>query len=608
MNWARRQQHPTRFWYSAYPDLTGARIRNNAALRQGLASAMSDADARDWLALFGSSQRPADALDLPEIPTLVFGGLMKRRHARCLLVHWRRGVEQACRWLSVVERDATFGETRPGHLAVAVALASSGLKKLGLPDDAMATFPTAFQQDMWPSWRARALGDEAVNDPRNWTWGPGGAGNETHADAVVLVYAFTQESLERKCTEYVEAAAECGHHVIDQVPLFLDQPATGSGLPNEPFGFADGVSQPVIRGAPRQKVNAVDTDVVAPGEIVLGYPDNIGEIPPTPALAARDDPRHFLPDKGTDPFRRRPEFSRYEPSSSQRDLGANGTYLVIRQLAQDREAFREWCEEAYDELKRRPDVHLDVFDDEATLRSLKLAAVSGQPPAQSEEGKRREGIRLIASLLTGRWPDGSSLVRNPRSPATRSDPSAKPDNAFLFGAEDPRGLACPFGAHIRRANPRDTRFHRDDEETKTELEAINRHRMLRIGRSWGDRAETDPGNAKGLMFMCLNADIERQFEFVQKTWLLNRNMHGLEDEVDPIIGINKDPAHPRVFTVPTTSGPIKLKIRKDFVRVVGGGYFFMPGRATLRYLVRRGARQADGAQEPSSAAIALPPG
>ena len=110
------------------------------------------------------------------------------------------------------------------------------------------------------------------------------------------------------------------------------------------------------------------------------------------------------------------------------------------------------------------------------------------------------------------------------------------------------------------------------------------------------------------MFMCLNADIERQFEFVQKTWLLNRNMHGLEDEVDPIIGINKDPAHPRVFTVPTTSGPIKLKIRKDFVKVVGGGYFFMPGRATLRYLVRRGARQADGAQEPSSAAIALPPG
>ena len=176
VNWARRQQHPTRFWYSAYPDLTGARIRNNAALRQGLASAMSDADARDWLALFGSSQRPADALDLPEIPTLVFGGLMKRRHARCLLVHWRRGAEQACRWLSVVERDATFGETRPGHLAVAVALASSGLKKLGLPDDAMATFPTAFQQDMWPSWRARALGDEAVNDPRNWTWGPGGAG------------------------------------------------------------------------------------------------------------------------------------------------------------------------------------------------------------------------------------------------------------------------------------------------------------------------------------------------------------------------------------------------------------------------------------------------
>ncbi len=563
VQWARRQQQPTLFWYSAYPELTAERIRRNAAIRQGLASAASDADARDWFSLFGSSQRPPQALDLPEIPTLVLGGLSSRPQAYCLLVRWKGHPADARRWLREVAQAATFGEARKDEMAVAVALSSSGLKKLGLPPEAMATFPAAFQQDMWPAWRARALGDIGPNAPDHWDWGDDGA---DHADVVVLIYPPKDCAPFAGMSDYALRARELGHRVIKEEPLFL----SGAGPFTEPFGFADGISQPVIRGAPRNNSRALPSDLVAPGEIVLGYPDNTGELPPSPSIADRHDPEHFLPDKGPDPFRRRPEFSRYEGKAGERDLGANGTFLVVRQLKQHREAFDDWCKGNYERLRDLPEIYF-AGDENA---------------APGRQRSPMETARSVGALLAGRWPDGTSLVRNPRFPGTRGTPPARPDNAFQFGAEDPRGLACPFGAHIRRANPRDTRFHATPEQSKAEIASVNRHRILRIGRRWGDRDDQTSRNGAGLMFMCLNADIERQFEFVQKTWLLNPNMHGLEDEGDPIMGRRRADGASRKFTLPTPDGPIKLDIEHDFVSMIGGGYFFMPGRSALRYLVR----------------------
>ncbi|TIL69017.1 MAG: cytochrome, partial [Mesorhizobium sp.] len=56
--WARRQQVPTLFWYSAYRELNTAAIRINSRIRRGIASA-TDNEARDWLSLFGSLPRLA---------------------------------------------------------------------------------------------------------------------------------------------------------------------------------------------------------------------------------------------------------------------------------------------------------------------------------------------------------------------------------------------------------------------------------------------------------------------------------------------------------------------------------------------------------------------
>jgi len=241
---------------------------------------------------------------------------------------------------------------------------------------------------------------------------------------------------------------------------------------------------------------------------------------------------------------------------------------------------------------------------------------------------------FVGAKLIGRWPDGSSVVRFPYQPGSEVDreqplirpgqgavdqvealspppalpppppaqpqavaatPShrrvsvkftrekvreitAQPDNDFLFGAEDPQGLRCPFGAHIRRANPRES-FAPGSEE---QLAITNRHRILRVGR----RYRPDDGQRPGLFFMCLNADLERQFEFVQQTWLQAPAFHGLIDERDPIVGSrHPDAATPDDgFSLPTRQSAVRFKGMPEFVRTLGGGYFFVPGRSLLRYL------------------------
>jgi hypothetical protein len=48
--WARTFQVETPIWYSAYPDLTVTNILGNAKIREGAAGAMTEAEARAWLA------------------------------------------------------------------------------------------------------------------------------------------------------------------------------------------------------------------------------------------------------------------------------------------------------------------------------------------------------------------------------------------------------------------------------------------------------------------------------------------------------------------------------------------------------------------------------
>jgi len=54
--------------------------------------------------------------------------------------------------------------------------------------------------------------------------------------------------------------------------------------------------------------------------------------------------------------------------------------------------------------------------------------------------------------MMGRWRDGTPLVLSPDRP----DPRLASSNDFGYATQDPDGHRCPFSAHIRIVNPRDT--------------------------------------------------------------------------------------------------------------------------------------------------------
>jgi deferrochelatase/peroxidase EfeB len=543
--WARRQQYRVAFWYTAYPDLTLERIRLNAAIRQGIASAVTDADAANWLACFGSQRRPMTALESDDIPTLLFGGRRHLRHCTCLVLELGPDAAQCRAWLRTIAPEITFGYERGLHRALAVAFSAAGLAKLGMDPDDLATFAPAFQNGMASPGRSRALGDVEANAPNRWLWG-----NERHpADAFLAVYAADATALDALLNRHREAAASYG---VRLTRALATQPLPERGLPKEPFGFLDGISNPVPAGTPRARDPRLTDQVIAAGEFVLGYPDSSGYLPPTPLVDSIRDPGHALADAIPSEERDRLQFAT-DGAPVPRDFGRDGTYLVVREIAQDVGAFNHYV------------------DDQA----CRLAAENHWTDAADAQ---RRGIleELIAAKMVGRWRNGGSLVRHPHHPAA----AAESDNDFLFGRDDPDALRCPLGAHIRRANPRDS----FDPGSAAQLAITNRHRILRVGRVYAP----GEGEQPGLVFMCLNADIERQFEFVQQTWLLGRSFHGLADECDPVLAHG---AGERVFTIPTCQGPLRLAGLPDFASVRGGGYFFMPGRRAIRFLAEEPARR-----------------
>jgi deferrochelatase/peroxidase EfeB len=180
--------------------------------------------------------------------------------------------------------------------------------------------------------------------------------------------------------------------------------------------------------------------------------------------------------------------------------------------------------------------------------------------------------------MIGRWKSGASLVSAPDA-----DPGTTAGNDFGYHDDDPDGLRCPVGAHVRRANPRDGR---DDDPART-LRSTKNHRILRRGRPYGPPLPegADPGPddpERGLVFMCLNTDIERQFEFVQHTWLNNPVFAGLEGEVDPVVG--PQPVGGGRFTVPQDPVRHRAEGLPRFVTTRGGAYLFLPSVRALTYL------------------------
>lgn len=432
-------------------------------------------------------------------------------------------------WLgSIVDDVTTAAGKQVDRPCVNLALTHTGLGALGLGDDALASFPRPLQEGMVTGHRSRILGDVGANAPERWRWGGRG---QPEVHVMLMLFARDEDELaaeyERRRAQLTAAGG------LEEVGEVL----RGRVLPGgrEHFGFADGISQPIMQGCGNQvSGEAARWSVVAPGEFVLGYPDNYGRPARGPTVAATSDRAHHLPPA---------------PERGRRELGRNGSYLVFRQLAQDVPAFHRFLERA---------TRSDGGDAD---------------PA---------GAARLAAEMVGRWPSGTSLVHAPEGDDL--DP-ARDGNAFGYHDLDQDGLRCPLGAHVRRANPRDS----SKKNPEQALRSANNHRLLRRGRHYGlpitdppSRAEEEEGAERGLLFVCLNGDIERQFEFVQHTWLDNPDFAGLNGEVDPLVG---DPERSGGrFT--EQREPVRRRIGdlSRFVTMRGGGYFFLPGISALEYL------------------------
>jgi Dyp-type peroxidase family len=224
-------------------------------------------------------------------------------------------------------------------------------------------------------------------------------------------------------------------------------------------------------------------------------------------------------------------------------LSDNGTYLVYRKLRQDVAGFR----------------------------ALLTRAAELYPGGED----------LLAAKIVGRWRDGTPLALAPdaRDPDLVADPSR--NNAFAYG-DDPEGRRCPVGSHIRRSNPRAS--------LPFEGKLVNRHRLIRRGIPYGEPLAPDApddGGDRGVIFMCLQASIARQFEFVQAQWLNDGNAFRLGDDQDVVVGPQDQPGPPKM-TVPG-SPPFFLGPLSRLVTVRGGEYFFCPGLNGLRFLAALGS-------------------
>jgi len=196
-----------------------------------------------------------------------------------------------------------------------------------------------------------------------------------------------------------------------------------------------------------------------------------------------------------------------------------------------------------------------------------------------EHAQTAEERELLAAKLMGRWRSGAPLTLAPAhdDPALGADPQR--NNDFTY-ANDPHGRQVPFGAHMRRLNPRDTHL--------ALLTDVNLHRIIRRGTTYGApydpcaTSEHDDEVPRGIYFIFLSAKAMETIEFLQQEWINDGNFMNLDDERDPIIGLQE--GEQATFTIPQE--PVRRRIHgiETFNVLRGGEYLFMPGLSALRWL------------------------
>jgi Dyp-type peroxidase family len=468
-----------------------------------------------------------------------------------------------------VER-ARVGDERPPSVTTNVAFTFDGLRRLGVPQASLQSFPPEFAMGM----RARRsiLGDEGPSAPSRWDpiWYA-----DKPAHIFIAINAASQALLEEHYAKLVSLLGadrpgvellrgHRGEASVDDLPyqdasaIYVD----GQPTNKEHFGYSDGISNPFFAGAETHSSNVIGGGKRAPtgdiereegwepleaGEFILGHKDEAQELPVAPI-----------------PW----------------PLSDNGTFLVYRKLHENVGSF---------------DRYLDAVGKEYPDGKEALAAKLA--------GRWRNGAPITtfrtqaeADAFAARWEQARVAIVKAKTHEERE--TAKATFAALnvkFVAfdyhDDGAGGGCPLGAHARRMHPRVALEFGVDQALRRPDALSNRRRIIRRGLPYGDAQSRreDDGN-HGIIFMAIGVDIERQFEFVQQQWANYGNDFRLANEKDPLIGNHGQDEGDSVMTIQTEPSdprpPFFCSKLPRFAETRGGDYFFVPSLTALRLISR----------------------
>jgi deferrochelatase/peroxidase EfeB len=417
---------------------------------------------------------------------------------------------------------ADWGATKPDS-CFNIGLTYEGLRALGTPGSSLETFPNEFIEGM--NARALKLGDVGASAPETW---PPPFDDPKRIHLIATIYADEVAQLDE-----VQQRA-----LADGKALKLLDIREGCSFPGDRdrvhFGYRDNIMQPRFEGV-HDPLRHADGQPKAPlGTALLGHPTNLEGL------------------KWRVPY----------PAA----LGHNGTFNAFRVLEQDVAGFEEYLDQAASDLLKHPQVD-ELLPPGAEAKIGQGLSIEGL----SRHGALRE---VVAANLCGRWRDGTPLALSADAP----DP--KVDRAKF---DYDRNSRCPYGAHIRRCNPRGGQI--------VQRVANNSRRLVRRGMPYGPlydptkpRDPSKPEPERGLLGNFIGASLGAQFEAMSCDWL---NL-GLQDpritgSNDPISGAN-DPTT-SWFDLPLKSGAtIRLPGLPRFVRTRGGTYAFLPSLPAIRFL------------------------
>ena len=541
---------------------------------------------------FQAPQEPV--LPMSDIQGIVVPGFLKQHHTLigiCVLDRKEANAEFRLFIREFAQQVTTASEAlkdRRNHRAakqnraedisnkplVAIAFSYIGLFKVTMGASSLPS--NAFRQGL--SARSAYLGDpsnpESPGHPRKWKIG--GPGREL--DALIVVAGDTRDQVDARADDVLRmldgASLKVAYH--EKGDVRHDVPG------REHFGFSDGISQPGIRGrasddpsdfiTPRHIARDAEPphslfgypgqDLVWPGVLLLGQP------------ASSPDP--LIPGI---------------PSSAIPNWSQNGSYLVFRRLRQDVPLFWKTMESEADRLSKLP-------------------------------GLEDTTAQKLAAHLVGRWPSGAPVNRSPLNDdeALGNEPLA--NNHFRFDSDanalpmtsgfvdkypqskaDPAGIICPWAAHIRKVNTRDSAS-----DTGGRVSTYIR-RILRVGIPYGrpladgdadvkferDKEREQSPYAKtqsqsdkddrGLLFLSIQASIEDQFEFLVTRWMGDPSRPKMPAGHDILVGQNDAAGENRERRCVLFGSALQqatFATNAQWIVPTGGGYFFVPSLTALR--------------------------